>query len=115
MKLRLLAYVVVLSCGSETKIVSEGGLPGDALPIDLGDNVLERNYHPSRDGFFVQPTLSKAKAAALARDMSFDGTIAGNVYASPLYAEGKIIIATENNQVSALDETTGKPIWQKSF
>jgi hypothetical protein len=119
MKLRLLAYALVLSCGTETKIVSEGGPPGDALaPLDNGNNVLERNNHQSRDGFFVQPMLTKAKAAAMTRDMTFDGTISGNVYAAPLFVDGspgKIIIATENNQVTALDETTGKPIWQKSF
>ena len=53
---------------------------------------------------------SRHRAAAnLARDLNFDGTIVGNVYAQPLYIEdgpggrAMIIAATESNNVYALD------------
>jgi len=83
-----------------------------------GISVLERNNHANRDGVFVQPTLTKARAATMVRDRTFDGTVSGNVFASPLYVEGSpgvFVIATENNQVSVLDENTGRPVWQRTY
>lgn len=115
--MRRLFAIVLLSCNStEPNRISDASF--EAMPVDIGASVLERNYHPSRDGFFVQPMLDRAHAMGMVRDMAFDGAIQGNVYASPLYVDGspgKIIIATEDNQVTALDENTGKPIWQQSF
>jgi hypothetical protein len=91
-------------------------------PLDDGSasgaSVPERNNHANRDGLFVQPTLTKARARAMVRDATFDGTISGNVYASPLYVDGNpgvFVLATENNQVSVLDENTGRPVWQKTY
>jgi hypothetical protein len=112
-----LGIAVLCSCGTQ-QTTSGSDASFDAMPVDIGASVLERNYHQSRDGFFVQPMLDRAHAVGMVRDPAFDGTIQGNVYASPLYVDGspgKIIIATEDNQVSALDESTGKPIWQQTF
>src|SRR5205814_6687656 len=58
-------------------------------------------------------------AANLVRDLNFNGTISGNVYAQPLYIEGgtngpMIIAVTESNNVYALDATTGLPIWSRT-
>jgi hypothetical protein len=81
-------------------------------------SVVARNNHVNRDGVFVQPTLTKARAATMALDRSFDGTVSGNVFASPLYVDGNpgvFVIATENNQVSVLNETTGRPVWQRTY
>jgi outer membrane protein assembly factor BamB len=75
----------------------------------------------NRDGFFVDGAFTEASASAFARDTTFAGTIAGNVYASPLYVEdgpqhkGAVYIATESNNVYALDEGTGAVVWQKSM
>src|SRR5207237_10709835 len=58
-------------------------------------------------------------AAGLKRDLDFDGTIAGDVYAQPLYVEngpnGKalVIVATESNNVYAMDAADGSVIWQR--
>jgi outer membrane protein assembly factor BamB len=77
--------------------------------------------HINRDGFFVDAAITKASAATVHRDTSFAGTITGNSYASPLYVEngpggkGAFYVATESNNVYALDETTGKPLWQKTI
>src|SRR3954471_17458658 len=91
--------------------------PGAALAASTG-SVVRYNNNLSRDGVFVQPTLTKARAATMVRDTSFDGTVSGNVYASPLYVDGSpgvFVIATENNQVSVLDENTGRPVWQRTY
>ena len=56
----------------------------------------------------------------LKRDTNFNGTIAGNVYAQPLYIEGgpggwaMIIAVTESNNVYALDAANGSVIWQRN-
>src|SRR5204863_4540997 len=55
----------------------------------------------------------------LTRNLSFNGTISGAVYAQPLYIEGgpngpMIIAVTEMNNVYALDATTGLPIWSRT-
>jgi hypothetical protein len=56
----------------------------------------------------------------LRRDLNFNGTISGNVYAQPLYIEGgpgnraKFIVVTESNNVYALDAITGTVIWQRN-
>ena len=63
--------------------------------------------------------LRLSAAANLTRDLNFNGTISGNVYAQPLYIEGgpngpMIIAVTESNNVYALDATTGLPIWSRT-
>jgi outer membrane protein assembly factor BamB len=69
---------------------------------------------------FIDPAFTLSAAANLARDVNFDGTIVGNVYAQPLYVEGgpdnraKVIAVTESNNVYALDAVTGAIIWQRN-
>ena len=76
--------------------------------------------HDSRDGLYVDVAFTSSAAANLRRDLKFDGTIAGNVYAQPLYVEGgpgstaKIIAATESNNVYGLDAADGTIIWQRN-
>src|SRR5690242_15139468 len=51
-------------------------------------NVTQFHNHDSRDGLYVDPAFTQSAAASLTRDLNFDGTIVGNVYAQPLYIEG---------------------------
>src|SRR5215831_13734344 len=80
-------------------------------------NVTQEHNHPSRDGVYVDAAFTLSAAANLTRDLNFDGTVSGNVYAQPLYIEGgpngpMIIAVTESNNVYALNATTGTVIWQ---
>jgi hypothetical protein len=82
-------------------------------------NVTQEHNNPSRDGVYVDAAFTPSAAANLTRDLNFDGTISGNVYAQPLYIEGgpngpMIIALTESNNVYALNATTGLPIWQRN-
>ena len=80
-------------------------------------SVLERNKHPSRDGAFVQPTLTTTAAATMAADAGFTASFTGNMWASPVYLEngpngkGVFFAVTTANDVYALDETTGAQVW----
>src|SRR5882724_28509 len=82
-------------------------------------NVTQEHNNPSRDGVYIDAAFTSSAAANLVRDLNFNGTISGNVYAQPLYIEGgtngpMIIAVTESNNVYALDATTGLPIWSRT-
>jgi hypothetical protein len=83
-------------------------------------NVTQFHNNPSRDGLFIDAAFTPQAAANLKRDTNFDGTIAGHVYAQPLYIEGgpggkaMVIAVTESNNVYALDATNGSIIWQRN-
>ena len=97
---------------------------GGAGSLDTSQSVLERNKHPNRDGSFVQPTLTKAKAATMAPQTGFAPNLnasavkgGNNVWASPLYLQngpngkGVFFAVTTGNDVYALDETNGATVW----
>src|SRR6267143_6494248 len=82
------------------------------LPLNAQVNVTQEHNNLSRDGVYIDAGFTSSAAAGLTRDLSFDGTISGNVYAQPLYIEGgangpMIIGVTESNNVYALNATTG--------
>ena len=82
-------------------------------------NVTQEHNNPSRDGVYIDAAFTPSAAANLTRDLNFNGTISGNVYAQPLYIEGgpngpMVIAVTESNNVYALDATTGLPIWSRT-
>src|SRR5205823_8953319 len=91
-------------------------LPTNAQEV----NVTQEHNNPSRDGVYIDAAFTPSAAANLTRDLSFDGTISGHVYAQPLYIEGgtngpMIIAVTESNNVYALNTTTGAVIWQRNL
>src|SRR2546430_17478067 len=90
------------------------------VPINAQVNVTQFHSHDSRDGLYVDAAFTQSAAANLTRDLNFDGTIAGHVYAQPLYIEGgpsgkaMIIAATESDNVYGLDAVDGSIIWQRN-
>jgi len=99
---------------------STGG-GGGGTPAPSGNDVLERNGNPTRDGHWVQPGLTKAAAAKMTFESEFKATFKGSMYASPLYVEkgpggkGAFIAVSTDNEVTALDETSGAVIWSKDL
>jgi outer membrane protein assembly factor BamB len=97
------------------------GIVWSVVPgIDAQVNVIQEHNNLSRDGLYIDAAFSPAAAAGLTRDLNFNGTISGNVYAQPLYIEGgpsgpMIIAVTESNNVYALNATTGTVIWQRNL
>jgi len=90
------------------------------LPLIAQVNVTQEHNHLSRDGLYIDSAFTPANAANLMRDLGFDGTISGNVYAQPLYIEGgpngaMVIAVTESNNVYALDANDGSIIWQRNL
>jgi outer membrane protein assembly factor BamB len=90
------------------------------LPASAQVNVTQEHNHLSRDGLYIDPAFTLVNAARLTRDLSFNGTISGNVYAQPLYIEGgpngaMVIAVTESNNVYALNANNGSIIWQRNL
>ena len=113
MKSRIPIYLFIIS-GSCLAVFSA------ALPANAQVNVTQFHNHASRDGLYVDSAFTPGAAANLARDLNFDGTIVGNVYAQPLYLDNgpggrpTIIAATESNNVYALDALDGSVIWERN-
>ena len=97
------------------------GIVWSVVPrIDAQVNVTQEHNNLSRDGLYIDAAFTPEAAAGLTRDLSFNGTVSGNVYAQPLYIEGgpngpMIIAVTESNNVYALNATTGTVIWQRNL
>ncbi|HEY8206580.1 MAG TPA: hypothetical protein VIG99_03795 [Myxococcaceae bacterium] len=95
----------------------DGGPPGATT------QVLEYHGGPSRSGVYADPGMTRAAvtAGAVHRDPGFAGTFVGQVYAQPLYFENGggrpdlVIVATETNNVIALDAVTGGVVWQRAL
>jgi hypothetical protein len=83
-------------------------------------NVTQFHNHDSRDGLYIDSAFTPEAVANLTRDLNFDGTIVGNVYAQPLYIDDgpggrqTIIAVTESNNVYALDAVDGSIIWERN-
>ena len=61
---------------------------GAVFPANAQVNVTQYHNSSKRDGLYIDSAFTQSAAANLTRDMNFDGTIVGNVYAQPLYIEG---------------------------
>lgn len=94
-----------------------GGAGSTGAGAVSGASVLERNNHPSRDGHFLQPTLTREAATRMAVDTTFTATYTGAVLGAPLYftngpgGTGIFVVATSGNNVYAFDEVTGAMVW----
>ena len=88
------------------------------FPVLAGANVTSYHNDPARDGVFTAPGLSWRAASSLHVDDGFRGAVNGAVYAQPLYwrppgaARGLLIVATEEDEVDALDADTGRTVWR---
>src|SRR4030095_15634211 len=96
------------------------GLWAAVLPVTAQVNVTQEHNHLSRDGLYIDSAFTRSAAANVRRDLNFNGTISGNVYAQPLYIEGgpcgraMIIAVTLLNNVYALDAIAGSVIWERN-
>src|SRR5689334_15613366 len=91
---------------------------GQAAAEEYG--VLTYHEDSSRSGNFVVPSLTWEKARSIHLDQNFNASVAGHLYAQPLYwrASGAntamVLVATEDNVVQAFDSQSGKELWRRS-
>ena len=80
-------------------------------------------YHNTleRTGNFIVPSLTWERARSARLDSSFHPHFSGHLYAQPLYWQlpgspsGMLIVATEDNDVFAIDSRSGSEIWKQSL
>jgi hypothetical protein len=112
----LLLAIGVVACGNDAS-PTPTPTPTPSAP----SSVLEHHAGPRRNGLYVMPTLTRAAAATMQLDPSFSGIVTGDVYAQPLYVadgpggHGTFYVATEDDEVDAIDEATGARIWTRSL
>jgi len=86
-----------------------------------GQSVLTYHGNADRSGNFVVPALTWERARNIHLDPSFHPRIAGHLYAQPLYWQapgsvaGQLLVATEDNDVQAIDASSGVEIWRRSL
>lgn len=96
--------------------VGNDGVDAVESGVPIGTSVLQFHNHATRDGVYVDPLLTAAKASTMHIDPTFVARVSGNVYAQPLYVDdgpggqAAFIVATESNNVYALD-ANGAAIW----
>jgi PQQ enzyme repeat len=96
------------------------GLWSAILPTNAQVNVTQFHNHDSRDGLYIDSAFTPSAAAKLTRDLNFNGTIQGEVFAQPLYIDNgpggraMIIVVTQLNNVYALDAVDGSIIWHRN-
>src|ERR1041384_3723714 len=100
----------------KTSTLCLGVLFGLTISLNASVNVTQEHNNLSRNGIYVDSAFTPSAAGNLARDNGFSGTISGNVLAQPLYIEGgpngpMVIVATESNNVYALNANDGSMIW----
>jgi hypothetical protein len=80
-------------------------------------------YHGAADrsGTYKVKGLTWDRAKSVHLDEAFRPHITGHVYAQPLYwrpqgsDSGRLLVASEDNNVDALDASTGAQIWSRSL
>jgi outer membrane protein assembly factor BamB len=92
-----------------------------AVRAQSADNVLAFHNGADRGGNYTVPGLTWERGRSVHVDEQFHGSVSGNVYAQPLYwrppgsRSGMLVVATEANNVQALDAVSGDEIWRQSL
>jgi hypothetical protein len=124
----IIAAFVVNPCAGSLAVAQSPKIPtaaqaaAQSQPQDQPqDNVLAYHGGADRSGNFTVPGLTWQRARSLHLDQAFQARIAGNVYAQPLFwrtpgsTSGRLLVATEDNNVYAMDATRGHLIWARSL
>jgi hypothetical protein len=107
----------ILGISATVCLAASAGLSGAAAD----ESVITYHGAADRSGHYVAPGLTFAKAATIRLDAGFHATVDGAVYSQPLYwvppggGAARLIVATENNKIYALDARTGASIWETSL
>jgi PQQ-like domain len=119
-----IAAFVVDPCKGSPARAQAGQVPTPAAGharSQAQDNVLAYHGGADRSGNFTVPGLTWERARSLHLDEAFQARIVGHVYAQPLFwrtpgaTSGRLLVATEDNNVYALDATTGTQVWTRSL
>ncbi|HET6438937.1 MAG TPA: hypothetical protein VFG59_12795 [Anaeromyxobacter sp.] len=111
--------LLLLGLGAGPAASSPGASPAPAGATVIA--VLEHHGGPSRAGTYRAPELTRSADAGFHLDGGFGASLAGRIYAQPLYVPGDagspdlVLAASEANEVGAFDARTGRAVWRRSL
>jgi outer membrane protein assembly factor BamB len=106
------------------------GTGGAAPIVPSGESVLMHHKNLNRDGVYVQPAMTKAAiTTSFNKDPNFNAVLGTGeaIYAQPLFVDGAfgpdggtqgsdlVIVATEQNNVYALNAASGAQVWKTNL
>ncbi len=102
------------------RVLALAGMLAAVPGLAAADNVVTYHNSITRQGAYKVPGLTLSAAANMHFDKKFKASVQGHIYAQPLFwhpAGGKaeVIVATESNNVYALDAATGAVVWQQNL
>jgi PQQ-like domain len=107
---------------TDTGVVADSPPPRTDAPVPFGPaSVLTGHLHATRDGAYVDSTVTQSAASSLTLATGFNATYDGQMYAQPLYVDGfrpgqdAVFVTTASNVVAAFDAVTGATLWTKSL
>jgi outer membrane protein assembly factor BamB len=106
------------SAGAAGAVATAGA---GGAPAAGNGSVTQRGADSARTSHWVQPTLTRANMAKMAPDTNFKANFAGEFTSSPLFlagatpGTGRFYAATTENDVYALDETSGATVWKRNI
>jgi len=101
-----------------TSNAGAGGASGGTGP-SADTSVTQRGGDNARTSHWVHSSLTNANMAKMALDTNFKANFTGELTGTPLFlagatpGTGRFFVATTENDLYALDETTGAPVWTK--
>ncbi len=122
--MRILLAAAALACTSTAanKAPSDAGITApDQIPAGTRGAVLQHHGDAARSGLYLDAALTRAAVHATRQDAAFAAAYAGPVYAQPLYWDGGdgsqdlLIVATERNELIALDPPSGRRLWSRTL
>jgi outer membrane protein assembly factor BamB len=105
------------SPASDSATAPDSATSADSGTTLVGASVLEHHLHPTRDGAYVDATVTMTAAKTVRVDPGFTATVTGIIYGHPLYVDGwqggtdAVFVATDHNHVTALNATSGAVLW----
>lgn len=91
------------------------------IAVDVDQSVTQRGGDSARTAHWVNAKLTTANVSKMAMDTEFKATFSGEMTAVPLFlasttaGKGIFFAVTTQNDVYALDETTGATLWTKNI
>ena len=122
--LRSVLVPVLFGLGVGASLGTFAAMGHGAGPAASGLDATVPQYHnsPARTGLYIVPTLTERAAARLHRESASRVPLQGPTYAQPLFWAATypgdrdlIFVATEKNQVYAIDASNGSVTWQRSL
>jgi outer membrane protein assembly factor BamB len=108
-------FLVLVGVGACARSAPQPAAP-TAAAVTLVDQTSVMSADTLRTGWYSdEPLLDPTTVSSPYFGQIFDTLVDGQIYAQPLYANGAMFVATETNNIYALDPATGAVRWTRQL